>query len=382
MQNQVLRNDRRIHPRAMEVIDNFDVERYREDPRTKMRVHDDRAAQIALDRAAQLGIIIEMPRLKRTMDAIQGLVTTPSIGTPIQFLQTWMPGYVYVQTGVRAIDEFVGMSIIGSFWTEEIVQGILERSAIAQPYVDYGNLPLASFNTNFVRRSVVRFMQGAEVGRLEEMQSAQINIDVAATKRSAVAQQLEIQRNNVGFSGYNAGANRTYGFLNEPGLPSYVTVATGAASSTQWPNKTVLETIADIRTSVSALRTQSQGMIDPKKIRTTLAVPTNRIDYLTVVSDFGFSVLSWLKDNYPLMRVISAPQLNNANSNANVFYLYAEDISDESTDDSRVWAQMVPAKSYMLGVMQGVKSYIEGIASATAGLMLKRPWAVVRYTGI
>ena len=318
---------------------------------------------------------------KYAMDTIQPLVTTPSIQTPIQFLQNWLPGFVYVMTGVRNIDEFVGITTSGSWEDYEIVQGILERIGLPRPYGDQTNIPMSSWNTNFNSRNIVRFEEGMHIGRLESAESARMRVDNAGVKRMAAALNLEIIRNYVGFFGFNNGDNNTYGFLNDPGLPSYVEVATGVAGFT-WSVKTFLEITKDIRTAIVALRTQSQGVIDPGKLRLTLALPTDCVDLLSTVTEFGISVSDWLKKAYPNIRVVNAPQLNNAHSGDNVFYLYAEDVQDDSTDDTRTMLQNVPAKFLVLGVEQKAKGYVEDYSNATAGIMVKRPWAVVRYYNI
>ena len=103
---------------------------------------------------------------------------------------------------------------------------------------------------------------------------------------------------------------------------------------------------------------------------------------MSVTSDFGISVRDWLSKTYPKLRVISAPQLNYANGGANVFYLYAEMVADGGSDDERTWVQVVPAKFQALGVEKQAKAYVEDYSNATAGVMLKRPYAVVRYSGI
>jgi hypothetical protein len=79
---------------------------------------------------------------------------------------------------------------------------------------------------------------------------------------------------------------------------------------------------------------------------------------------------------------VTAPQLDAANGGAGVFYMYADTVDDGGTDDKRTWAQIVPVKFMALGVEQRAKSYIEDFTNATAGAFLKRPYAVVRYTGI
>lgn len=323
------------------------------------------------------------PSLMGMDAALIPAITTPSIGTPIQFLQEWLAGLVYISTDARKIDELVGVTVQGRWEDEEVVQGVLERVGKARVYADTTNLPLADWNVNFERRTVVRHEQGLSVGRLQSARSAAMRVDNAQSKRSAAMESLEISRNRIGFNGFNNGANRTFGFLNDPELPGYVTAAAGAAGPTTWVSKTFLEIVADIRQMQQALRTQSGDRIDPEKDKITLAVSTAVVDSLNLSSTFGqVSVRDWLRKSYPNTRVESAPELNAANGGANVAYLYAEGVLDESTDDRRTWVQVVPSKFYSLGVQQRVKDYVEGFSNATAGLMVKRPWAVFRLSGI
>lgn len=316
-------------------------------------------------------------------DDQQGLITTASVTTPIQFLQQWLPGFVRTITAPRLIDELVGIQTAGSWEDEEVVQGILEPSGTARPYGDYTPVPIASWNVNFERRSVVRFEQGIKVGLLEEARAARIRMNTAAEKRNSATSALEIQRNAIGFYGYNSGANRTYGFLNDPSLPAYVNVANGASASPLWSSKTFLEITADIRAWVSGLLTQSQGAVNPETRECTLALPVAAVTYLSVTNVQGTqSVRQWLSQTYPKIRVIAAPQLNAANGGANVAYLYAESVDDQATDGSRTWVQIVPAKFQALGVAKDAKGYVEDYTNATAGVMLKRPYAVYRGSGI
>jgi hypothetical protein len=300
----------------------------------------------------------------------------------VQFLQNWLPGFVFVVTAARKIDDIIGLMITGAWEDEQIVQGILERVGSGQTYGDYTNVPLASWNTNFNYRTVVRFEEGLKVGVLESARAARQLVDDAGMKREAAALNLEINRNAVGFFGFNSGDNNTYGYLNDPGLGAYVVVATGASTFTTWSTKTFLEICKDIRTAIVALRTQSQDTIDPEKVDLTLAIATDAVDWLSTTSDFGISVRDWLREAYPRIRVVSAPQLNNAYTSDNVFVLHADVINDMSTDGGRVWIQPVPTKFQVLGVQQLAKAYEEDYSNATAGAMCKRPYAVVRYFGI
>ena len=147
-----------------------------------------------------------------------------------------------------------------------------------------------------------------------------------------------------------------------------------------------MEIQADILTAFQLLRTQSQDNINAETTDTTMALATNAVDYLNTPTDFGYSVRKWLSDTYPRCRVVSAPQLNSANGTAGAggggMVIFADKVDDLSTDDGRVWTQIVPAKFMVLGVVKLAKGYEEDYANATAGAMCKRPWAVVQYSGI
>lgn len=330
-------------------------------------------AGLALDDGAGVG-----------MDALSPLaapLTTPSVATPIQFLQAWLPGFVRVMTAARKADELIGLATIGAFEDEEVIQGIVEPLGYPQAYSDAGNVPLANWNTNFERRTVVRFEQGARVGMLEEMRAARMRVSSAAEKRNSAALQLEIVRNDVAFFGYNGGNNRTYGYLNDPSLPAYISATVGVGGNT-WALKDFLEIIADIRLMAATLQNQSGDLINPEDVPTTLGLATSIYQYLSVVSDFGISVRQWLRETYPKMRVVSAPELNAANGGANVAYLHADEVPDGGTDDNRVFVQMIPSKFMALGVEKLAKAYVEDYANATAGVLVKRPFAIVRMTGV
>jgi Uncharacterized protein conserved in bacteria (DUF2184) len=309
-------------------------------------------------------------------------VTTPSVVTPIQFLQNWLPGFVKVLTAARKIDELIGIETVGNWRDEQIVQGILEPMGAIGVYEDASNIPLADWNVNFAQRTVVRFESGILVGRLEQARAAAAMVNSDAEKRGASMLHLEIWRNLVGFYGFNSGNNNTFGLLNDPSLGSFVTVAQGAAGFT-WAVKTFLEITQDIITAFNTVQVQSQDNIDPEKVDTTLVIPMQVAQQLSKLNELGSqSVRQWLRETYPKCRLVTCPQFGAANGGANVFYLWADQVEDGGTDDKRSICQIVPTKFMALGVEQRAKSYIEDFTNATAGVLVKRPYAIVRFTGI
>jgi hypothetical protein len=365
---------RRAEGKSLFAMDAAEVQHYLELKLAGLGINEGwaaKAARYAMDAAA--------------MDDPQGGVLTASIGTPVQFLQAWLPGLVRAVFSIRVIDEIIGIQTVGEWHDEEVVQGAIESMGDAVPYGDLSNVPLATWNMNFERRTVVRFEKGFAVGRLEEARAGAIRVSSQAEKRIGAATALDIQRNLVGFNGYNSGNDRTYGLLNDPHLGSYTTVANGATSgSPLWSSKTTLDIIADLLVAFKTLEIQSGGNIQPKVDETTLVLPTGFDTYIGLPTQFGYAAGAWLKDNYPKCRIVTAPQFSAANGGANVFYLFADRVNSEpdSTDDGRTFLQAVPSKFQTLGVEQQSKRYIEDFSNSTAGVMAKRPWAVVRYSGI
>lgn len=310
------------------------------------------------------------------------LMTAANIVTPIQFLQTFLTGFVNIITAAREIDNLIGMITAGEWEGEEVIQGVLEQTGTAVPYGDLTNVPFSSWNSDWERRTIVRFEEGMFCGVLEEARASKVNVNSAEQKRGAATLALEINRNMIGFYGYNSGLGRTFGFLNDPNLPAATEFpATGSGSSPAWADKNFQQIQTDLRGMFVDLRTGSNSVINPTEVETTLALSQNTIDFLTTTTDQGISVLNWLNTNYPKCRVKSAPELDFAINGDNEAYLYAETVEDGSTDDKRTFAQIVPTKFRLLGVQAKTKGYEEDYSNATAGVLLKRPYAVVRRYG-
>ncbi len=310
-------------------------------------------------------------------------ITAPSIPTPVQFLQMWLPGFVKIMTSPRMIDEFIGISTIGSWEDEEIVQSIVEPAGTPVEYGDFTNIQFTDWNPNFERRTIVRGELGLKVGMLEEGRAAKMRLNSADIKRNQCAISLEIMRNAIGFFGWNSANQRTFGLLNDPELRPFITSST----ATGWATADFQGIIADIRILVRQLRLQSLGNIDANKVETTLALPITVIDYLTTTTDFGISAANWITQTYSKMRIVSSTELSGAHpgDSEDMCMLYAESIDssiDGSTDGGEVFIQMVQTKYTTLGVEKLAKSYIEDYANGTAGVMCKRPYAVVRMYGI
>ena len=310
-------------------------------------------------------------------DAAPTLQTTASNMTPIQFLQYWIPEMIKIVTASRDADEILGRDFAGSWEDEEIVQPVIEYTGQARPYGDKTTLNLADFNMNYETRTIVRFEQDVEVGKLEAARAAKQRVDAMGAKRYACAQSLAINANSIAFNGYYTGINKTYGLLNDPNLPAYGTLATGSGGYTTFATKTFNEIVADFKTMISALRVKTGNNFKPESEAFTVAFGPSVMESMYTVNQLGnTSVLEWLKKTYPQIRIATAVQLDKANSGANVIYIFADRIAGQ-----KVIAQYMQDALRLVGVEQKAKGAVESYSNATAGAFLRVPLGLVRYTG-
>lgn len=317
------------------------------------------------------------------VDAAPDLSLISGMGVPLEYLRNWLPGFVHQLTTPRVADKLLGIDIVGNWEDEEIVQGAMELTGSARPYSDLQNVPLSSFAMSYESRNIVRFEEGFHVGNLERDRMKKAGIDPTTTKRDAAGLALEIQRNRVAMWGYNGGNNRTYGLLNDPALPAYETLPNGASGSSRWSTKTFMEITNDLRWMFGEMVNRTQGLVDPTKDALIFGIPFTASQFLSVDNEFGQTVRQWLKENYANLEIIAVPEFEDANGGTSVAYLYPLSIADgQSTDNGRVISQLVQVKYKLIGSEVKIKSYVEDAGNATAGVMTKRPYAVLRVTGI
>ena len=318
---------------------------------------------------------------KATFDASESFISG-GVNANVTNLRNFLQGMVRELTTVRKIDELLGQVTIGNVEDEEVIQMIEERTATAKAYADGVDVPFTSYNLDYERRTIVRFVIGTKSDWLADKRIAASGGDPEQAKMSGAMTALEIARNEVGFSGYNSGANKTYGFLNDPNLPAYQTLPDGAGGAPEWSTKTFEERQKDVTLAISSLMVSTGGNFDPSMDNFTFAVPLSVATTLTEVNAYGISIQKWINETYPKCRIIYVPQLDSANGGANVFYMYVETMRSDSTDNGRVFDQLVVQKSMSIGRGQEIGGYKEGFVNAMAGALLKRPYGVYRATGM
>ena len=360
------------------------------DSKVKVRLDPTQVKVLALDSfpgatedfLASLGVTMdsESTSLRYVMDGLPAPLTSPSVTTPVQFLQHWMPKAIEIVTQARVADRLLGRTVAGDWHDEEIVVSILEHTGHTRPYGDNANSPLANYNTNYERRTIIRFEEGLMTGKLEEARAAASATKISAydAKRAALATSFAIDTNAVAFWGYNDGLAHTYGILNDPNLLPALQPVPNTAGDTEWSSKTFTEIVRDINTAISKLRQQTGSNFDPTADKFVLGVASAAIDYMNTLNEHGNkSVLEWFKETFPGGRVMVVPEFDKADGNQNCFYLILDRLNG-----SKVAEQFVPAAMRLLGVEQRAKGLFEAYTNATAGTMVEQPIGIVRVFGI
>lgn len=315
----------------------------------------------------------------QNIDTMDTALTGPAMqGGTInrEFLRHQIAGVIRTATRIRVLDEITGMVTAGEWHDEDIALNVATPVAKAELYGDYSNIPLANYVSDIETRNIVRFEQGFHVGLLEEARQGAIGYDAAAEKRIAATESLEESRERLGWFGFTAPNSRVFGLLNDPNLPAY-------ESGTDWTTGTFADITGDIADMVSSLETSSGGRIN-SETALTLVLPMGYRRYLNVSNTTarGDTVMEWINANYPNVRIIFAPELVGANGGANAAYMFADNVDVEDDATSATILQIVPVKYRLLGSEAQIKGYLEDATNATAGVIVARPWAVTRLTGI
>lgn len=309
--------------------------------------------------------------------AIVGPALTPGSTIPAEFLRTWMPGVIRQATQPTTIDELVGVMTIGEWSDEEIYLNIAEPVAKAELYGDHSNVPLASYAMSQDYRTVYRFEQGFQVSRLEEDRQGRAGFNVATEKRESAELSLDLSRNRIGFYGFAQPNSRTYGLLNDPNLPAYSNAAAA------WATATFDQITGDLMGMFNRLEVAGKGLIK-EDTEITLVLPLGFRQYLSRTNTNGsLTVRQWISENYPRLRILYTPEFNLANGGANVAYMWADNVQIKgNTATNQTIVQIVPSRFTVLGTEQRIKGYVEDFTNATAGVMVLKPWAVQRLTGM
>ncbi len=309
------------------------------------------------------------------------MVSTPNINLPFGALQYIRPEAIQVLTAPKTADMIATPSQNGKFGDEAVVIKIKELlGTTSEDDGSAGDGINASVNYSTETRGVYYYRADWRVNDKDEVKiSSGINENYRADQVNAAMEALAITRNKVFFNGVKEKKNAfaVHGLLNDPKLEAYKAVKSNGAADpkTFWTDKTPEQMYNDIVDALTALNDKSQGLVEDGG-KLILATSPTAISCLNRTNQYGLNAMKLLKDTYgDRIQIVSCPQMTNADSNSDVFYLIYEGVMPTVINS---YVEM--ARAYPVFVQSSETS--QKISAAISGCIVQYPVFIVRYNGI
>lgn len=322
-----------------------------------------------------LGELQENGYFKRFSDATP-TITPNNIGAPAGLLSQLSKQAVENILTARRGEEIIGGRTKLLDWAEENVYiPFIERTGQTEAYGDFNQPTSSGMNASFNNFGHYRFSAMVQVGTLLQEQYAKLGMNAEIEVQNAATEALAVEFNRTAIYGYVSNSSNqflTYGLLNNPDLAPFVN------SNTTFENMTWEEVVAFFAKAVSELNLKTGGHVDSQsKIRVALASST--MAFLSKFTPIGIPIFEQIKNLYPNMEFIPAPEFEKANNNQNVIYFIAENgLGGVSKTMDLGFSEM--ARFSFKEQHHNHTSQI--ISSGTIGCVVYKPAFVLRYTNI
>lgn len=297
------------------------------------------------------------------------LVTTPSSGVPLIFT-TWVdPKAIEILVSPMMAAVIAGETGKGD-WADDIYMfKTVEATGQTSSYGDYSMSGSADVNYNFPQRQNYRFQAFLQYGDLEIEKAAKAKIDLPADKQSANALALMKAMNYMYM--YGVGSLANYGLLNDPNLLPPITPTYSWLSSSSATANTMYQ---DVVRMMVLLFEQTRGAVTAKS-KMTLALSPANAGILSQVTLYNTnSVIMLLQQNYPNLRMETAPEYET--SAGQLVQLFADEVDGQETVECVFSSKMMAHR-----VIQAPSSLMQKRSSSGYGVMYYRTVTVAQMLG-
>jgi hypothetical protein len=319
------------------------------------------AIGMALQRAAGLG-----------MDAQPQLITVANAGIPAFLTNLIDPQVIRVLVAPMRSEEIYGSAKKGD-WTLLSTQfPIVESAGEVTSYGDFNNNGNASANINWVSRQSYHFQTVTQWGERELAMYGVAQINYASEQNIASALVINKFMNKVNFFGMSG--LLLYGALNDPNLIAPVLPTVKAAGGYTWAVAIAAEIYSDVLKLYTQLNTQMTGILD-MNANLTLALSTTIMPYLHKVSAFNVTALQTIKENFPNLRIVAAPEFSLPSGE--LMQLILNDV-DGVTTTLTAFTEKMRAHP----VIPELSSFKQKKSAGTWGFIGRRPVAISQMQGM
>lgn len=297
------------------------------------------------------------------------LVTQANAGIPNIFT-TWVdPKAIEILVSPMMAAVIAGEVQKGS-WDDDVAMfKVAEATGETSAYGDYSRSGSTDVNYNFPQRQNFLFQAFLQYGDREVARAAKAKIDLPADKQSANALALMKALNYMYFFGVGSLVN--YGLLNDPNLQPPITPQYSWLTSS---SATALTIYQDVVRLYTLLQQQSNGTVNTQT-KMTLAMSNDNGAALNTVTQYNTnSVLMLLKQNYPNLRLETAPEY--ATSAGQLVQLIVDELDGEPTTECAFSVKMMAHR-----VIQSVSSLEQKRTSGGYGCIIRRPVLIAQMLG-
>lgn len=245
------------------------------------------------------------------MDAQPTLSTDPSGAIPALITTTIDPEVYEVAYAPLQFAKILTERRIGSWTDQTRMLPVVEETGEVSTYGDFNNNGRAGINVNWPQVQAYLFQCFVEYGDLEVDRMGLAKISYISSLQKAAADLLNRFQN---FSyAFGVQGLQNYGYVNNPFLSAALTPATKANGGTTWfttggsPNATPNEVYNDVLALIQQLIQQTQGVVEEDSPMTLSLSPSSN-QALKFANSFGVFVKDLVKEGYPNLKIVTAPQ--------------------------------------------------------------------------
>lgn len=323
------------------------------------------------------------------MDSAAGtLVTDPNSAIPTMLTTAIDPEVIRVVFAPLQIAKVLGGERKAGDWLEETrMFPIVEETGEVSSYDDFSNNGRAGVNFNYPQFQSYLYQTIVGYGEREVERAGLMRINYVSELQGAAASLLNRFGNNA--YAYGIVGLQNYGLINNPYLSAYLTPAVKAWGGTTWfdtgsPAATANEVYNDILAAVEQLINQTVGAVDMDASMTLALSPQSQLA-MKFANSFGVSVAGLLKEGFPNMKIVPAPQygqrstINPTGSSAvgNAFQIILDSI-----DNQKVAYPAFNEKLRSHKLIPELSSWKQKMTSGVWGTITRMPMGIVGMLGV
>lgn len=322
------------------------------------------------------------------MDAAGNLTTDPNSALPSLLTTAIDPDVIRVVFAPLQIAKILGGERKAGDWLEETrIFPVIEEEGEISSYDDFSNNGRTGINFNYPQFQSYLYQTFVAYGERETERAGLMRINYVGELTGAASGLLNRFGNLIYAFGLSGLQN--YGILNNPYLSAYLSPALKAWGGTSWfnagsPAATANEVYNDFLAVVEQIISQTNGAVEMDTPMTAALSPQSMLA-MKFANSFGVTVAALLKDGFPNMKIMSAPQYGQKTSNNNQGYSLignAFQIIVDKIDNQKVAYPAFNEKLRAHKLIPEASSWKQKMTSGSWGTILRMPIGVSGMLGV